>query len=94
MNDVAGCNLCRKLAKNINEWSFDHKLRYKECRIEWHDNMPSIDWMTQEECVEHEDFDQEVIRAARQAGYTAGSILVHLHDRDGLDSFEYELDVA
>jgi hypothetical protein len=93
MDNITGRNICRKIAKNVNEHAFDRKLRYKEYRIEWHDSMPNVDWETQDECVQHEDFDQELVRAAKQAGY-AGTMLVHLHDRDGLDSFEYELDVA
>lgn len=77
--------------ENIRECNFDHKLRFKSYDVDFQNDEIYLEWCTQEECYDHESFDQELIRAAHVAGFH-GTINVHLFDRDECDSFNYELD--
>lgn len=77
----------------INVKNIEHDCRPKAHSIDFveSDNTIDIDWITQEDCSEHDKFDAELKRCFFNALKFDGVITVLLRDRDCRNEFEYVL---
>lgn len=92
-------NVCDMFEENVSDSGLERNLwlhrtlpdRRRSLVVDWKNGL-YVDWTSRGRCVDHEELDWELLRAARAAGYR-GVITVHLHDAVAMDSFEYDLDV-
>lgn len=78
---------------SICEENFDYDLRFKEYDVYFDNNETAvINWVTQGDCSDHDDFDEELKRYFEHIGFN-GIVFVTLQDRDGIDEFNYTLEI-